>query len=296
MHDAFVAWLRTTYCELLFFCADGPLAHVPTAEEECKRRRGHSDKVLGDVPSCPNVPDPTVPPGVTRDDVPTVDATPLPERVHSPTHSPPNNAFEQSAPETTTEDLPQRPPSATSVVASQPSQDPVVEAVQSRVTETHAAQDEPQPAPDKPADEPQDHPVVEAVQNRVTETHAAQDEPQPAPDKPADHEPQDQPTSKQPASENPSTPTATVPPPDNSAPVAGNLDCSTDHFTPVPTHPGAFQLEGSLTFLTRDTVEYWEKIPAGERWVNMVKAYLRFEHLSVSKKVRTRLLISVVSC
>lgn len=165
-------------------------------------------------------------------------------------------ASEHSASGTTAEDLPQQAPSVAPVIVSQPLGDSVVEAVQDHITEPRMTEDESQPA---------------------------------------NHEPQVQPTSEQAASENPSTPTTTVPPPDNSTPATLDVDRDTDHSIPTPTRAGVFQLEGSLSFVTMDTIKYWEAIPGGQRWVDMVSAYLRLEHLSVSKTVRTRLLVSMIS-
>lgn len=64
--------------------------------------------------------------------------------------------------------------------------------------------------------------------------------------------------------------------------------------TPVANDPGnpagsprlgIFTLNELPTFMTPDTLKYWETIPGGGRWVAMVQSYLKFEQMPVGKNV-----------
>ena len=50
--------------------------------------------------------------------------------------------------------------------------------------------------------------------------------------------------------------------------------------------PGAFTFNGAAKFVTSSTINYFETIPGGECWTQMVRTYLELEHLSIPKGVR----------
>jgi len=48
---------------------------------------------------------------------------------------------------------------------------------------------------------------------------------------------------------------------------------------------------GTSPFLTTAAISYLQTIPAGQRWVDMVKSYLRLEEFPVAKAVSVTLFL-----
>ena len=53
----------------------------------------------------------------------------------------------------------------------------------------------------------------------------------------------------------------------------------------IPTPLRVFVFDGTSAFITPATINYWETIPGGQGWVAMVNAYLRLESLPLKKGV-----------
>ena len=108
--------------------------------------------------------------------------------------------------------------------------------------------------------------------------HPTEDEPHPVPDPPPEGELQDPPVPpvvcEEPAADNPLLPMTIVPPLDNPTPVA-------IIHSPDTASPNLFALNWPSTFITLDTLKYWERVAVhgGENWINMVKAYLQFKQM-----------------
>lgn len=75
----------------------------------------------------------------------------------------------------------------------------------------------------------------------------------------------------------PSTPTA-----DDAVTTPGH---SEDPVT-IPAPLKVFTFEGTSNFITSSAIDYWEKIPGGQGWIAMVNAYLRLESLPIPPGVR----------
>lgn len=54
----------------------------------------------------------------------------------------------------------------------------------------------------------------------------------------------------------------------------------------IPTLPVVFTFDGSSKFITSSALAYWETIPGGQAWVDMVNLYLQLEHLPTLPGVR----------
>jgi hypothetical protein len=50
--------------------------------------------------------------------------------------------------------------------------------------------------------------------------------------------------------------------------------------------PGVLRFDAPSNFITSPTIRYLEMIPGGQRWIDMVKAYLQLERLPIPKGVR----------
>ena len=78
----------------------------------------------------------------------------------------------------------------------------------------------------------------------------------------------------------PTTPTAPT-----TSDVVTTISRSKDPTT-IPTPPVVFAFDGSSNFITPSAIGYWETIPGGQAWVDMVKVYLRLEQLPIQPGVR----------
>ena len=71
------------------------------------------------------------------------------------------------------------------------------------------------------------------------------------------------------------------------------IDRVSSQRTPPPV--GAFTINGASPFLTTAAIGYLQTIPAGQRWADMVTAYLRLEEFPVTKGVSVTSLLSYFS-
>ena len=99
--------------------------------------------------------------------------------------------------------------------------------------------------------------------------------------------------------ESSSVPPATPPPsphsdspgPEAADPTLPAISPIVDHNHPehAPPPVGTFTFVGTSPFITPATIQYLQTVPASQRWVEMVAAYLRFEALPIMKGVRISL-------
>ena len=58
--------------------------------------------------------------------------------------------------------------------------------------------------------------------------------------------------------------------------------------------PGAFVFNGTASFITPSTISYFQTIPGGQCWTEMVKSYLELKQLPMRKGVRPLFLVSFI--
>ena len=58
--------------------------------------------------------------------------------------------------------------------------------------------------------------------------------------------------------------------------------------------PGAFVFNGTASFITLSTISYFQMIPGGQCWMEMVKSYLELKQLPMQKGVHPLFLISFI--
>ena len=80
-----------------------------------------------------------------------------------------------------------------------------------------------------------------------------------------------------------------IPPP---AVITTSQQPSGDTLLPIHselTHDdlGVFMFDTPSSFITSSTIRYWEIVPGGQCWIDMVKAYLRLEESPAPSGVRT---------
>jgi len=59
-----------------------------------------------------------------------------------------------------------------------------------------------------------------------------------------------------------------------------------ERFTALSVTTGAFKFDEPSSFITPSTIGYWETIPGGQGWIDMVKAYLQLEQTPTPQGVR----------
>ena len=268
-HDAFVTWLRTTYCKLFLDANTLFPPHILPAEEERARRQGCSDAVAKEVSL--GSPDPIALPGSTHNNVSPATA-PLPhasnEDPRDPVCQPPGVIPKSSSPQSTMP--PPEPPTSTLTAAPQQVADTIVQGARNCVTED-ARRSAPDPSPEgelqgppvSPGDETQDPPLLPGDE--------IQDPPLPP-----GNETQDPPPP-------PGDETQDPPPPPGDATQDQSVSHEDELHPTSSPHFGDFSPDngGASSFITPDTIKYWEKVPGGACWVDMVKAYLKFEQMPV---------------
>jgi hypothetical protein len=283
-------------------------AHRRAAEEEQSQRRGCSSHVTNTIPPCLHISDATTVPNTADDTVaPVRDPPPtLPtpgESSCNPVQLSSNNVLQDSL---TAGDSSQPASDSTIGNTLQPSSPPLVD-----VDARHqpppplavATEDGPPTTEDTPRTEdgpripppaattedmpqPSSSPVAEDTP-RAPSPHVTEDMPQ----APSPHIAEDTPrassgpapviASQQPENE--------IPPPtpaelthNDPAPTTSNAEESTTGSLPL----GVFMFDTPSTFVTSSTLKYWETVPGGQRWIDMVKAYLWLEGLPAPLGVR----------
>ena len=240
------------------------------AEEERAQRRGHSNNVANNAPPRPNISDSPVLPDVTASDTPPTNS-PLPptsNRLLPSAISPlPNDSLESPSPQSTSEDPLQPPPDSVPAVVPQEFADPVVETMNNCASKSGC-----RPTQDFTEGVLQNPPVTSEPPASDLSPPASNDLLPPASDDPLP------------------PPTTTALPPNDPTSVAG----SSGHLAAVPANPKVFTFDGASTFISADTIKYWDAVPGGKQWIDMVKVYLQFEQLHTPKAVRPILPSSIL--
>lgn len=246
-------------------------AHCRAAEQERSQRRGYSTYVTDDIPPRPHVSDATAVPDVAIDTVvPARDSSPTSstssESSHGPVHPLPNNVLQRSPSVTIAEDDQQLPPSPTLITGD--SSQLVFDSVTRNVSqpppplvEVEAGSQPRRPPPIAVADDVPRPPIPVAITRGV---------PRPSPTTVVV-------TSQQPPDNAPAEPIH-----NNRTPITSDIEGSATNSLPL----GVFTLNSPSSFITSSTINYWETVPGGQRWIDTVKAYLRLEELPMPPGVR----------
>ena len=119
----------------------------------------------------------------------------------------------------------------------------------------------------------------------------------------ADHTPYADPGGASPRTPSPLPEDFPNPPPTPSPSPLSPSRSNTSTPETIPTQPllpsarnGAFNLTGVRgDFISEDTREYWESVPGGDKWVEMVTSYLMLETMVPLKSVSTISLHSFIT-
>jgi len=234
--------------------------HLPPAEDERARRRGHAKDVTDAIAPRLDTSDPTT---VTKEStvsrvsaVPGVSTVPDIPDIAAP---PVNTTLASGA---TDEVEHHSLSSPTPVIDVQPQPTPVVD-IQPRPTPVVDVQ----PQPTTPAVAPENN-------DRVSRSPSPLGTP----------------------CQSPSNNTLSITP---AASTTGDAVTTTGHSedpTVIPTPSAVFTFNGSSNFITSSTITYWETIQGGQAWIDMIRAYLRLEELPAPPGVRDLFLFSSQLC
>ena len=229
------------------------MPHLPPAEDDRARRRGHSNDVTNAIPPRLDVSDPTT---VTKEPViGEVSAIPeVPAAFDKPDATPdvPDNTT-PDIPDNTTSDIPDNttpdiPDSAT------PPSGPIAEDERRRLSSPS---------------------LVIEIQPEPTPTSAPESDDQAVP-------------SPSPLDAPQRSPLDTTPPAIPAASATGDVAVTShsEGLTIVPAPPVVFAFNKASNYITPSAITYLETVRGGQAWVDMVRAYLQLEQLPVPPGVR----------